>query len=369
MKRYLTSQIKSDLRRKMVFLSGPRQVGKTTLARSLLRNDAGYLNWDTDEGRTAILKKDFAKAAILVFDEIHKYRRWRNFLKGIYDSPRRSFQLLVTGSARLDLYRRGGDSLQGRYHHMTLFPLSFAEIDASSHNDVEQLLQLGGFPEPFLSGSETLSRRWSMEYRSRVVRDDIRDLEQVILLDQIELLWLRLPDLVGSPLSINAVREDLQSSHRAVSSWMGILERLFCIFRLSPFGTPKIRAIKHAQKHYHFDWTLVKEPAARFENMIALHLLKWVTFSQQTEGRDLDLRYVRTVRGEEIDFVVTENRFPILAVECKLSRTAHSSFMKNFTARFADCRAVQVVFENIDPRQSPEGIETLSARQFLKEFI
>ncbi|MCI0663213.1 MAG: AAA family ATPase, partial [Acidobacteria bacterium] len=299
----------------------------------------------------------------------HKYSRWRNYLKGIYDSPGRKFKILVTGSARLDLYRRGGDSLQGRYHHLTLFPLSFAEIKGSSQKDVEQLLRLGGFPEPFLSGSEAIAKRWSLEYGSRVVRDDIRDLEQVVLLDQIELLFHRLPELVGSPLSINAIREDLRASHRAVSSWLNILERLLCIFRLNPFGSPKIRAIRHAQKHYHFDWSVVQEPGARFENMIALHLFKWVTYHRQIQGKDLNLAYARTVRGEEIDFIVTEDRNPVLAVECKASKARATPFLRTFASRFRKCRVLQVTLQDLEPRIDADGIETQPARQFLAELV
>ena len=204
--RYLTAAVRADLARKMVFVAGPRQVGKTTLARGLLRGRAGYLNWDVAADRERILRREFPAAPLWVFDEIHKYRSWRGLLKGLYDDRRARQRILVTGSARLDLYRYGGDSLQGRYHLLRLHPLSAGELGLRTRQDLEGLLRLGGFPEPFFGGSETQARRWSREYRTRLVRDEVVDLERVQDLGNLELLVLRLPDLVGSPLSINALR-------------------------------------------------------------------------------------------------------------------------------------------------------------------
>ena len=202
----------------------------------------------------------------------------------------RGQRILVTGSARLDFYRYGGDSLQGRYHLLRLHPLSVAELGVASPGGLKDLLVLGGFPEPFFGGSETQARRWSREYRQRLVREDVTSLERVQDLGSLETLMLRLPDLVGSPLSLNALREDIQVSHRTVAGWMAMLERLYATFRLPPFGAPRIRAVKKEQKHYHFDWTLVPGDAQRFENLVASHLLKWVHFREDSEGRDLELQ-------------------------------------------------------------------------------
>ena len=301
--RYLARQVKEDLARKMVFVGGPRQVGKTTLAKSLLAGNAGYLNWDAPEHREKILGNELPETALLAFDEIHKYRQWRNFLKGLYDTRGREVKILVTGSARLDLYRYGGDSLQGRYHYLRLHPLSAAELKISSQKDFNELFRLGGFPEPFFSSSEIQAKRWSREYRTRLIREDVLSVERISDVGQLELLVMRLPDLVGSPLSLNALREDLQIAHKTVARWLDSLERMYALFRLPPFGAPKIRAVKKERKHYHFDWTLVKDPAARFENMVAAHLLKWVHFEEDTKGRGLELRYFRDVDGREVDFV------------------------------------------------------------------
>jgi predicted AAA+ superfamily ATPase len=216
----------------MVFVAGPRQVGKTTLARALPGGHRGYLNWDIGEDRTRILAREFPSAKLWIFDEIHRYKGWRGLLKGLYDGRRQGQRILVTGSARLDLYRHGGDSLQGRYHLLRLHPLSSAELGLEKPRELESLLQLGGFPEPYFGGSEVEARRWSREYRSRLVREEVSSLEQVQDLGNLELLMMRLPDLVGSPLSINAVREDLKSATRrwriGCASWSGCSRSSAC---------------------------------------------------------------------------------------------------------------------------------------------
>ena len=369
-KRYLTPQILADLDKKMVFVGGARQVGKTTLAKTLLeKNSKGYLNWDIPYQREAILKRELPQAPLWIFDEIHKYRSWRNFLKGLFDQFGKTQKILVTGSARLDLYRRGGDSLQGRYHYLRLHPLSAAELKMKSSKDLATLLELGGFPEPFFSSSQVEAKRWSLEYRTRLIQEDILSLEKIHDVGNLELLMIRLPELVGSPLSINAVREDLQVSHKTAAHWLDILERLYSIFRLSPFGAPKIRAVKKEQKHYHTDWTLIAQPSFRFENMVASHLLKWVQFKQDTEGSALELRYFRDVDGREVDFIVTENKKPIWAVECKLSDTEVDGSLKYFKTRFPSTQAWQVSAEGRKDIISGEGIRVCPAIEFLKNLV
>ena len=317
--RYLAAQVKADLARKMVFVAGPRQVGKTTLARSLPGASSGYLSWDVAEDRDRILRREFPRSLLWAFDEVHKYRSWRGLLKGLYDGRRTGQRILVTGSARLDLYRFGGDSLQGRYHLLRLHPFTVAELRLRTPAELRDLLTLGGFPEPFLGGSELEARRWSREYRSRLVREDVAGLERIQDLGNLELLALRLPALVGSPLSINALREDLQLSHKTVAGWLQVLERLYALFRLPPFGAARIRAVKKEQKHYHFDWSVVPSEPQRFENLVASHLLKWVHHEEDTQGRDLELRYFRDSEGREVDFVVVEGRKTLMLVEAKWS--------------------------------------------------
>jgi predicted AAA+ superfamily ATPase len=353
----------------MVFVAGPRQVGKTTLARRLSGAAAGYLNWDAPADRERILRGELPASRLWIFDEIHKYRSWRGFLKGLYDRRRPAQQILVTGSARLDLYRHGGDSLQGRYHLLRLHPLSAAELGVSTAAGLLDLLRLGGFPEPFLGGDETQARRWSREYRTRLVREDIVDLERVQDLGNLERLMLRLPELVGAPLSLNALREDLQVSHKTVAAWTDIFERLYAIFRLSPFGAPAVRAVKKAQKHYHFDWSLVPEDAARFENLVASHLLKWTHHQQDVSGRDLGLRYFRDTDGREVDFVVVDGRKPILVAEAKWGDAPVDRSLRYLKARFPACEAWQVSATGHKDFVSPDGIRAAPAIELLRRLV
>ncbi len=369
--RYLAAQVQKDLSTKMVFVGGPRQVGKTTLALHILGDRPGYLSWDVPEDRHRILKGTLPRSSLLVLDEVHKYRSWRNYLKGLYDSQVRSRsrrQILVTGSARLDLYRFGGDSLQGRYHFLRLHPFSVGELGTRSRSDFKALLELGGFPEPFLGGSAVEARRWSREYRTRLIREDLVSLERVQDLGNIELLMLRLPDLVGSPLSINALREDLQVSHKTVAKWLDMLERLYAVFRLPPLGGPRLRAVKKARKHYHTDWTLVQDRALRFENLVASHLLKWVHLEEDSKGRDLELRFFRDVTGREVDFVVTEEQKPMLLVECKWAETQVDKTLVYLKQRHPEARAYQLSATGTKDHETREGIRVCHALELLREL-
>ncbi len=369
MKRYLEQQIRKDLQKKMVFLGGPRQVGKTTLALQVAGSRKGYLNWDVDEHRETILKKELPPQPLLIFDELHKYRSWRNYLKGLYDLRKQNLKILVTGSARLDYYRFGGDSLQGRYHYLRLHPLSVAELKIKSSSDLHTLLELGGFPEPFLGGSGIEAKRWSREYRTRFIRGDLAAVELIQDLGKLELLVLRLPDLVGSPLSLNALREDLQVSHKTLSHWVDILERLYGIFRIAPFGPPKIRAVKKERKHYHYDWALVSDQAKRFENMVACHLWKYAHFLEDTEGRDMELRYFRDVDGREVDFVLMENAQPVLFVECKWSDEGVAKPLRYLGSRFPGVPAWQIYAEGKKDYETPEKIRVAPAWQLLRTLV
>jgi len=369
MKRYLEQQIRKDLTRKMVFVAGPRQVGKTFLARQVLGRRPGYLNWDVAEHRERVLKREMPASSLWVFDEIHKYRGWRNYLKGLYDGRTAGQHILVTGSARLDFYRYGGDSLQGRYHFLRLHPLSVAELGIQRVKDLTSLLTLGGFPEPFLGGSQIEAQRWTREYRERFIREEIASLERVEDLGNLELLILRLPELVGSPLSVNALREDLQVSHKTVSKWLQILERLYLIFRISPLGAPRIRAVRKERKHYHFDWSLIAESPARYENLVASHLLKWVHFLQDTQGRDVELRYFRDVDQREVDFVIVENRKPIRMIECKWSDSPVDKGLRYLKARFPECEAWQISAAGTKDYVTPEGIRVSNALTLLRTLV
>jgi len=368
-RRYLVPQVDRDLRRKMVFVAGPRQVGKTTLARSLPKAGPGYLSWDVPEDRDRIPRGELPPAPLLVFDEIHKYRRWRAFLKGVFDGRAPSQRILVTGSARLEFYRHGGESLQGRYHLLRLHPLSVAELGVTTAREVGDLLTLGGFPEPFFGGSETEARRWSRQYRDLLIRDEVTSLERVHDLGRLELMMVRLPDLVGSPLSINNLREDLEVSHKTAAGWMAILERLYAVFRVPPFGSPRIRAVKKEQKHYHFDWSLVPGEGPRSENLVASHLLKWVHFQQDAHGRDLELRYFRDTDGREVDFVVVERRAPVLLVECTWGDADIDRSLRYLKQRFPKADAWQLSGTGSKDYRTPDGIRAAPACTLLKTLV
>jgi hypothetical protein len=369
LQRAIAPQVVADLAEKMVLVSGPRQSGKTTMARAILsrrhRAFAGrYLNWDDDEARTRVLKREFPHDGLVVFDELHKFSRWRNFLKGLYDEHRAKLHILVTGSARLDLYRRGGDSLQGRYHHLRLYPLSLKEAGCT----LADLMALGPFPEPLLAGSATKARRWSREYRSRLVREDVASLERVEEFGALEQLSVRLPALVGSPLSLNALREDLQVAHKTVERWTEMLERLMFIFRLPPFGAPRIKAVKKSRKHYLFDWTTVPEEGPRFENLVGFHLLKESHLQEDAEGHDAELRFFRDMEGREVDFVQMLGGSPVRFVECKLAETKIDPSLLFLRRKFPAVEAVQVIAARGVDRVGELGVRLVSADRFLGEL-
>ena len=365
MERSLAPQILKDLRDfKMILLAGPRQVGKTTLAKSLYKT-ADYMNWDIDEDRTRLLNKEFKRSPLWIFDEIHKYARWRNYLKGIYDKSGDTQKILVTGSAKLDILRKGGDSLQGRYYFLRLMPLTFAELDMQTPKDLETLFNLTGFPEPFLKGGKTNANRWSRFYRQRIVREEIASNEQFNDLGTIEVMYNRLPDLAGGTLSVNALAEDVQVSNKTLGKWLDALERLYAIFRLSPFGGPQIKAIKKLQKVFFYDWNAVQEEGNRFENMIAVHLMKWVCFEQDIHGRNLELRYYRDKYGREVDFVVAENGMPIHFIEAKLSDASVTKGLNYLKRKFPTTRATIVHLRGKKDYVNDIGIEHMPAHKLL----
>lgn len=368
--RALSTQVAADLETKMVLLSGPRQSGKTTVAKTLLgRQRTGaasrYLNWDDDEARTRVLNREFPHEGLVVFDELHKFSRWRNFLKGLFDTHGTALRILVTGSARLDLYRRGGDSLQGRYHHLRLYPLSLKEAGAS----LRDLMTLGPFPEPLLAGSAAAARRWSRQYRSRLIREDVASLERVHEIGAMEQLSVRLPGLVGSPLSLNGLREDLQVAHKTVERWVDILERLMFVFRLAPFGPPRIKAVKKSRKHYLFDWTPIADQGARFENLIAFHLLKECHYLEDVDGFDTELRFFRDVEGREVDFVQLKAGTAVRFVECKVADTVISPALLFLRRKFPTVESVQVLATRGVDRVGREGVRLVSADRFLAELV
>lgn len=371
LERYIQKQTIKDLNTKMVFIAGPRQSGKTTFSSNLLKQMKGqYYNWDDPSDREIILKGKWPseKNLLLIFDEIHKQRNWKSLIKGLYDKRKNDFKILVTGSAKLDVIRKGGDSLQGRYHLLRLHPLSINEIKDANKSTIYDLMKYGPFPEPFLGQDETEARRWRREYRTRLIRDDIRDLEDIAYLDKLEQLVLRLPELVGSGLSINSLKEDLSLSHETVVRYLNILENIYGIFRIHPFSSSKLNSLKKMAKHYHYDYALIEDEGVKFENMVASHLLKHCHFIEDTEGHDMELCYYRDKEKREVDFVVLKNRRPIIFIEAKKSNHNISPDLLYLKKKFPNVDALQVVLESKEDYTNNDQIRVQNALSFFKSL-
>ena len=387
--RYLAGPITEDLREKMVFVGGPRQVGKTTLARNLIGSrfrETAYFNWDKKQDRRSVLASEWpAGAELIILDEIHKYRAWKGFIKGEFDTHKDKYRFLVTGSARLDVYRKGGDSLQGRYHYYRLHPFSVAELSGSAPADFAPFKELpvgaakkgemfallerrGGFPEPLFAGSERVLRRWHNERNERLFREDIRDLEFIRDMGNMQLLSDMLPSKVGALLSANSLREDLEVSHRAVSHWLDILERFYYHFTIRPFARSKIRAIKKEPKLYLWDWSEVPGGAARYENMVASHLLKFVHWLHDREGFKAELYFLRDTSMREVDFLVTVNEKPWFAVEVKSQSEHLAPNLLYFRDRLGIPFSYQLV-KKPDVDKISGGVRIISADKFLAALV
>ncbi|HLE12133.1 MAG: ATPase [Bdellovibrionales bacterium RIFOXYD12_FULL_39_22] len=336
MKRYLAIPILKDLPNKIVLLSGPRQSGKTTLSKMLFTNYE-YLNYDHGHHRTRIEKKDWdRKTPLVILDELHKMSQWKRWLKGIFDVEGIPPSLLVTGSAKLDTYRKVGDSLAGRFFAFRLHPLDLKELKNFSPDDnkfdlqksFETLLQIGGFPGPYLEGSMAYYKRWRNSHLDIIVRQDLITLERVTNITGIENLIRLLRNRVGSTISHNNLANDLGIDPKTVKNWLDILERLYVIFKVTPFSKKIKDSILKAPKYYFYDNGQVEgDNGVKLENLVACALLKELHFIHDIYGEDVELNFLRTKRGEEIDFLVSINRKPMMMIEVKW---AEDSISKGF---------------------------------------
>jgi hypothetical protein len=375
----------------MIFVGGARQVGKTSLATYLAEHhfrSYDYLNWDYKDDRKNILQGRFkGDAQIVLFDEIHKYKEWKNYLKGQFDKHKNDFKILVTGSARLDIYRKGGDSLMGRYYYYRLHPFSLAEFldqrnnftpfeeihfldtnkEAREASDI--LLKFGGFPEPLLRQSERTLRKWHNQRSDRLVKEDIRDIENIRDLSALQVLVSILPEKVGSLLSINSLREDVPAAHKTMASWVDILERFYYHFRIYPFSHKKIKSLRKEPKMYLIDWSEIQEnTSARLENIVASHLLKLCHYMNDVDGYKVDLSFLRDVEGREVDFLVTEKGKPWFAVEVKSSSRDISKNLAYFGEKLKIPFLYQVVYDqDVDIRK--DRIRVMSIDKFLLSLV
>lgn len=385
--RYLESYILADIQKKMVFIGGPRQVGKTTLAKHVGQSqypERTYLNWDNPEHRRNIMDQSFPRdSGLLIFDEIHKYRLWKNYVKGIYDTYKDSLQILVTGSARLDVYRRGGDSLFGRYRYYRLHPFSLRELleqpwngtplaelpflpeSAVIDSQSNRLLEFGGFPEPFFAGDAQTLRRFHNERADRLIKEDIRDVERVSDVSLLQLLADMLPGKVGSLFSLQSIAEDLSVTHKTIGRWVDILERFYYQYRIYPYTSKKIRSLKKQPKLYLWDWSQVQDPAARLENMVASHLLKTVHLLYDFFGYKADLFFLRDSDGREVDFLVTIDTKPWFSVEVKTRDAQISPNISYFGDRLRIPFQYQVVAEGLKDAYRHGGVQVMNLNHFL----
>lgn len=369
--RYLSSFIQKDLKTKMVFVGGPRQVGKTTLAQKLLNkynpDHPAYLNWDFDDHKDKIRNHEWPiDEKLIVFDEIHKYPKWRNLIKGFYDTLKSRHSFLVTGSARLDHFRKGGDSLLGRYHYFRLHPYSLSEV-GESQQALQKLLKYGGFPEVFHAEDIILLKRWHKQRLNRLVRTDLNDLENVKDIEKMYSLAEELPHRVGSPLSISSLSRDIEVDFKTLKRWLELLSTIYYSYQIAPYGSPKIRAVKKEQKLYLWDWSQIENEGIKFENLVASHLLKYCHFLEDTEGDTMELRFLRDTDKREVDFVVLKNKKPLFAVECKTGEKSLSPHIMYFKERTSIPYFYQVHLGKIQ-RQVDKQVSILPFVDFCKHL-
>lgn len=357
----------------MIFLAGPRQAGKTTFARQLAAafSNSVYFNWDLVANKRLLIEKpaffeDMNRKdntrPLVILDEIHKYKKWKNYLKGVYDEFSDRYKLLILGSGRLNVFQKGGDSLAGRYFLFTLWPFTIAELanrrrafqdfiknplDVQSINQEadrlwSRLARLSGFPEPYLSNKETFYRRWSAGYGQQLIREDIRNMTGIKDVDSMEILFSLIPSRVGSPFSMASLARDIQVSFNSVRDWLGIMESFFLIFRIPAWGKEISRAIIKEKKVYLYDYAHISDESKKFENMVALELWRAVSNWNDLGLGNFGLSYVRNKEKEEVDFLISKEGRPMLLVEAKLSDTQVSGNLLKFQSALR-VPAVQVV--------------------------
>ena len=349
-KRYLEDHIIKDLEKKMVFIGGPRQVGKTTIAKAIIsRHFAGsvYLNWDIDEDRRAILAKEWRQdAPLVVFDELHKYPKWKQWIKGLYDSTEGKQKILVTGSARMDTYKKGGDSLLGRYHYWRLHPLTIGELpkDIKAEDAYNRLLEIGGFPEPFLENNEREARRWRKERFDRILREDVRDLDHIKNIQMLSLFIDALRQRAGSLITISNVARDLEISPKTAKSWLELAEKMYMLFSIYPYTDNLARSIQKPPKVFFYDNAdTLSDAGARLENLVATHLLKYLNYIEDYEGYRCSLHYIRDRDNREVDFLTVIDGKPTQLIEVKLSDSKLSRSLKYYKEKIAVKHTFQIV--------------------------
>ncbi len=367
----------------MFLLSGPRQVGKTTLARAVLPS-AVYLNYDVMgdalkirggmERIVAYLNLDTPakRSQAVVFDEIHKYAQWKRFLKGFFDRYEKDLKVIATGSARMDIYRRGGDSLMGRAFGYRVHPLSIGELASDVCNldetlqrpkdvsqiDIDRLLQFGGFPEPYLNGTRRFYIRWQNSRLDKIFNEDLRDLSRVQDLRGVRSLAELLQMRVSGEINHASLARDLSVASDTVKAWIGLLESVYFCYSVRPYFKNVSNSIRKMPKIYLWDWSLVANRGARNENFVASHLLKSVDWWTDSGLGRFELGYIRDKQQHEVDFVVVRDGEPWMLVEVKSSLDEPlSSSLKTFAAKLKVAYAFQVAVETEPSSVNPLDYE------------
>lgn len=365
--RYNSAEILKDLNRKIVLLGGPRQSGKTTLAKSLM-SEYDYLNFDNSQHRLLILKQSWDRSKpLIIFDELHKMKNWKRWLKGIYDVEARPPAILVTGSARLELLRNVGDSLAGRFFQHRLYPFDLKELQAANPEEaLEVISNFSGFPEPFFEGRAEFYGKWRVSYIDSIIRQDLIDLENVRDISSLFTLIELIKERVGTAVNFSTFAQILERDAKTIKNWIDILERMYVIFRVKPFHKSKQRLIKKEQKLYFFDVAQLKDNrAAQIENIVALSLLKELHRLEDLEGRRCELYYIRTSTGQEIDCVIEIDGKVTHLIEVKTSdHDPHPAF-KLIAPNFKGVKAIQVV-RNLEREFTfPSGLQIRRAAPWL----
>ena len=372
MERIQKTQILKDLNKKMVLLVGPRQSGKTWLAKDIAKDfpESVYLNYDQLLDKKIILDQSWLPSTdILIFDELHKMAGWKNYLKGVYDTKPSSMRLLVTGSARLDLYDNLGDSLAGRYYRHRLLPFSPAELTQLDQKfTLDELITKSGYPEPFLTDDIIEIKRWRMQYISSLLTTDVFEIDQILNIKALQLVFNLLRRKVGSPISYSSIAEDVAVSPATVKKYIQILEALFVIFRVTPYSKNIARSLLKEPKIYFFDSGLIEgDEGAKFENLVANSLLKSIFGRIDYLAEDLSLNYIRTKDGMEIDFAIINQNEIEQIIEVKLSNSDISKPLKYFHEKYS-YPAVQIL-KNIRHEYINKDIKVLDMNKYLSKLF